>query len=417
MSSVEVVARGCCPQCGGTLPLGRGGGTVTCSFCNLASSYVTMPKPTEVGRADELDGLTIVPLHPTRNAMIVGWASSTLEACDPGTGRPGWQVQLPRARHAIVTSFERVYLVTETHDLVAVDSASGRVAFAVALPGPVSLIDGLPCIADVSGPAQPRARVLVHAAGQVVALDRMSGALVESWQAANPPRCWAAASGYVIFAVGPAEVWLVDPMRKEPVARVPVSASVLLDATIASGHAFVASGAGEHAAIQLSDGAIAWRAAAPWNPATRARAAFARELFLANADTITMLPSGKRVTTPGTVDELAMIAATVVARAGSQLVGYQRTLAPAWSLELREFAEVRMADNGRMLVLALMREDQLWLRGLLPTSGKPRWNVLVPEASKLVGHAVVGDLVMVETDQQRFVLRADTGQVIRSSRR
>jgi hypothetical protein len=39
--------------------------------------------------------------------------------------------------------------------------------------------------------------------------------------------------------------------------------------------------------------------------------------------------------------------------------------------------------------------------------------MLVPEASRFVGHAVVDDLVMVETDHQRI----DTGQMIRSSRR
>lgn len=413
----DVAARGSCPQCGAELPLGRGGGTVTCAFCNLTSSYTVVPVPVAPSRSEALEAITLVPLYASRNALIVGWTPRTLEACDPVNGRPVWAVTMPRTSRPIVASFERVYVPTDGNELVAIDAASGSIAFVATLPAPTSHVDGVPCIADVTGPMQARSRILVHAGTELLALDRMSGAIVGRWPA-EPPRLWLAAAGFLL--VGPVttgQVWLVDPQRAVPLAAIPVAPGAALGGAIASGHAFLATSAGEHAAIQLADGALAWRAAAPWNPMTGARAAFARELFVANEAAIAAMPGGTRITTTAPIDDVRMIAGTVIADAGSQLLAYQRTGALAWQLELRDFEDVRIADNGRMLVVVLGRGGQHWIRGLLPTTGKPRWNVLVPDTSVLVRHSLVGDLVLIETEHQRYVLRADTGQVLRSARR
>ncbi|MCX5743654.1 MAG: PQQ-binding-like beta-propeller repeat protein [Proteobacteria bacterium] len=287
-TSVDVAARGSCPQCGAGLPLGRGGGTVTCAFCHLTSTYTVVPAPAASSRRDELQAIAIIPLHASRGALVAGWSATTLEAYDPGGGQPGWTVTLPRTSQPIVTSFERLYVPTDTDELIAIDAATGRIAFVAALPGPTSQVDGFPCVADVCGPSQAHACVLVHAGGQLVALDRMSGAEVARW-AVEPPRCWATAIGYVLVGPVAGEVWLVDPMRAVPLARVPVATDKGLGGVIASGHAFVTGGTDDHTAIQLADGALAWRAAAPWDPATGTGAAFARELFVANGTTITAL--------------------------------------------------------------------------------------------------------------------------------
>jgi outer membrane protein assembly factor BamB len=239
----------------------------------------------------------------------------------------------------------------------------------------------------------------------------MSGKVVETWQIAEAP-CWVAGSGRLL--VGPVghEAWLLDPMRTDPVARVQMPA---LGGCITSGVAFVAGHGGEHAAIDVGDGHVVWRSKAPWNPATGARAAFARELFVADGQRLSVVPTGHTVTAPAPIEEVALIAGTLVVRASPNLLGYHRTLEPAWSIALGEFERFHIADNGRMLVVALERAGQLWLRGLLPTAGTARWNVLVPDAGAFKGHTVVGDLVQVESGTHRFVLRADTGQLMWSS--
>ncbi len=401
----DVVARGSCPQCGAVLPLGRGGGTVTCAFCGLSSTYAVVAA--EVPTTRTLDDLSIVPLPASRDVLVAGWTATTLEAREPATGRTVWTVQLPRSRHRMVTRFERLYVVSEATEIVAIDAATGRVAFTSSLPGPVTVLDDRPCLADVAGPSQSRARVLVHAAGQLLALDRMSGGVGDRWPAVAPLRCWQAGEERLVCGPVGEATWLVDPQRPAPLVQISCDARA---AAIAGAHAFLGT-TDEVIAVKVADGAIAWRATAAWDPAIGLRAAFAGELVIASGDTLTTLPGGKAITTPDPIDDVAMVAGTVITRTRTQIQAYQRSLAPAWQLPLNEFSAVRMADNGRMLVLALVGTDQVWLRGLLPTTGKTRWNVLVPDAAGPARHQVVGDYVLVEVAGRSIVLRADSGQI------
>ncbi len=63
MTHVEVAARGFCPQCGAELPLGRSGSTVTCAFCNLTSSYTTVPQPLASSHSYALEAPAIETEH------------------------------------------------------------------------------------------------------------------------------------------------------------------------------------------------------------------------------------------------------------------------------------------------------------------------------------------------------------------
>lgn len=404
----DIVDRGSCPGCGAPLPLGKSGGTVACEYCKLVTSYtVAAPSQSPPSGIDQLAQIVVVPLYERREVLVVGWNGATLEAYEPQGRKSSWSVQIARTRHSIEHAFERVYLCTDAGEFVAIDSATGYVAFVAALPSPPLRI------ADLLGPTQPSARVLVHCAnGALVALDRMSGQIVERWQIATTPACWIAEGGRLL--VGPVgnEAWLLDPMRREPVARTTVPA---LGGCITGGLAYIAGHGGQHAAIDINDGRVAWQGAAPWNPATGARAAFARELFVADGARLTAMPTGHSVMAAAPIDEVVLIAATVIVRAGPHLVGYRRTLEPAWSTTLPDVERVQVADNGRMLVVALVRGGQVWLRGLLPSTGQPRWNVLVPDGSDFVGHAIVGDFVQAESATHRFVLRADSGQLLWSS--
>ena len=405
VSEIDVVDRSRCPQCGAPLPLGRGGGTAACGFCGLTSSYQVVPSQLGApGQLDTLAGIVIVPLHASRDARIVGWHGDALEACDPRTGESKWRVAIARTHRPLSSAFERVFVATDAGELVAIDSVSGRVAFAAPLPSPAR------AIADALGPAREQSRVVVCCeAGELVALDRMSGRVVAQWsRLPAPPRIWATGGDRLIVAMTSSEVWLLDPMREQPLARIAVEADA---AWIAGGLAFLGCRGGEHVAVELADGRIAWRGQARWDPATGLRAAFGRELFVAAGTQVSIVPGGATTTTPAPIEELGLIAGTLVARTHQALAGYQRTLAPAWSIPLAELQNVRIADNARMLVIALERDGHLWLRGVLPTSGAVRWNTLVADAGLLVGHAVIGDLVLVDAGY-RYVLRADTGQVM-----
>jgi outer membrane protein assembly factor BamB len=404
---IESVDHAGCPNCGAELPLGRSGGTVTCAFCSLTSSYSVVSRA--IGgpsRLDALEQIAVVPL-PGSAALVVGWHDATLEACDPRSGASVWRVQLGQTRQPITCAFERIYLATDAGELVAVDSATGYVAFAATLPATVRTV------ADLCGPTQARARLIVHCSnGELVALDRMTGQIVEHWPSVASPWCWATGSGRLLVGPVGAELWLIDPMRRDPIARLLVAA---LGGCIVGGLAFAACRDADHVAIDLGDGHVVWHAAAPWNPTTGACAAFGSELFVADGQRISAVPTGGIAMVPAPIDELCMIAGMLIVRAGPNLLGYQRSLQPAWSVALGALERLRIADNDRMLVVAIERAGQLWLRGLLP-SGRPRWNTLVPDAGTFVEHSVVGDLVLADTGNHRVVLAADSGQLMWTSR-